>query len=149
MVEKKYKAIDCPVCNEFYFSELTEEDVQDGEDGLDRFCHVCGWKYNIEQIENPKIKNSEGHDIIELKNMFLDLRKQNKNYNYLSSIAPKSKKHKCPVCGKYTFKDVDDHDICPICNWENDSYGESNPDRDGGANAISLNEARRNWNSNN
>lgn len=44
MVEKKYIATDCPVCNEFYFSELTEEDVQDGDDGLNRFCHVCGWK---------------------------------------------------------------------------------------------------------
>lgn len=149
MDEKKYITTDCPVCNEFYFSELTEEDVQDGDDGLSRFCHVCGWKYNVEQIENPALKNSDGHDITELKNMFLDLRKQNKKYNYLLSIAPKAEKHKCPVCGKHIFKDIDDHDICPFCHWENDSYGELNPDSDGGANNISLNEAKRIWNLNN
>ena len=147
MAEKKYKAIDCPVCDEFYFSPLTEEDIEDGENGLDRFCYVCGWKYNPDQIENPLVKDSDGNDITELKKRFLKLRKHNKNYNYLSSIAPKPIKHKCPVCGKYTFKDENDHDICPICNWENDSYGEEYPDSDGGANAISLNESRRIWNS--
>ncbi len=117
-----------------------------GEDGLDRFCYICGWKYNLEQLENPKAKDSEGHDIEELRNNFLKLRKKNKNYNYLSSIAPKPIKHKCPVCGKYTFKDVDDYDICPICGWENETYGETYPDSDGGANSISLNESRRIWN---
>ena len=64
-MEKKYIVTDCPVCNEFYFSELTEEDVQDGDDGLSRFCHVCGWKYNVEQIENPTLKNADGYDIAE------------------------------------------------------------------------------------
>ena len=75
-----------------------------------------------------------------------DFWKKNKNYNYLASIASKPQKHTCPVCGKYVFADINDFDICPICNWENDSYGEEYPDSDGG---ISLNEARRNWNSNN
>ena len=77
-----------------------------------------------------------------------DFWKKNKNYNYLASNAPKPQKHTCPVCVKYVFADIDDFDICPICNWENDSYGEYS-DSDGGANTISLNEARRNWNSNN
>ena len=53
------------------------------------------------------------------------------------------------MCVKYVFADIDDFDICPICNWENDSYGEEYADSDGGVNTISLNEARRNWNSNN
>lgn len=26
----------------------------------------------------------------------------------------------CPVCNRYNFED--DHDICPICGWENDSF---------------------------
>ena len=147
MEEKKYKAIDCPVCDEFYFSPLTEEDIEDGDNGLNRVCHVCGWKYNLEQIENPLVKDSNGNDIAELKKRFLKLRKKNKKYNYFSSIAPKPQKHICPVCGKYVFANIDDFDICPICNWENDSYGEEYPDSDGGANAISLNESRRIWNS--
>ncbi len=28
--------------------------------------------------------------------------------------------HKCPVCGKYEFKDYICHDICPYCGWEDD-----------------------------
>lgn len=114
MGNKKYISIDCPVCDEFNFSLLTEEDIEDGENGLDRFCYVCGWKYNPDQIENSLVKDSDGNDIAELKKRFLKLRKQNKNYNYLASIAPKLQKHTCLVCGKYVFADIDDFDICPI-----------------------------------
>ena len=48
------------------------------------------------------------------------------------------------MCSKYVFADIDDFDICPICNWEDDSYGEEYSDSDGVANTISLNEARCN-----
>ena len=33
--------------------------------------------------------NENGHNISDLKKIFLDLRKKNKNYNYFSSMAPK------------------------------------------------------------
>ena len=51
-------------------------------------------------------------------------------------------KIKCPVCGKYEFNDLNDFDICPVCGWENDVIQLEDPDYDGGANHISLNEAR-------
>lgn len=47
---------------------------------------------------------------------------------------------KCPVCEQHEFEF--DYDICPICGWENDDLQNAFPDRKGGANHISLNEAR-------
>ncbi|UNI72457.1 MAG: cysteine-rich CPCC protein [Chaetfec virus UA24_244] len=45
----------------------------------------------------------------------------------------------CPVCGKEAVRE---YDICPVCNWENDLIQLERPDLGGGANAMSLNEAR-------
>ena len=36
-------------------------------------------------------------------------------------------------------------DICPVCYWEDDSIQSSDPQYRGGANRISLNEARANY----
>ena len=41
--------------------------------------------------------------------------------------------HICPVCGKYTFAEECDYDICKFCGWENNGCSES-----GGANRLSL-----------
>ena len=46
----------------------------------------------------------------------------------------------CPCCGK---EKVREYDICSICSWENDPIQEEHPDLRGGANIMSLNEARR------
>ena len=53
-----------------------------------------------------------------------------------------AEKHKCPVCGKYQFEDWNDMDICEVCDWCNDGVQESEPDYEGGANRMSLNQAR-------
>ncbi len=55
-----------------------------------------------------------------------------------------SKPHLCPVCGQTIFPDVNSFEICEICGWEDDAVQEDDPDYDGGANRISLNEARTN-----
>ena len=52
---------------------------------------------------------------------------------------------KCPVCGEYEFGKEDDYDICPICNWENERYQYEHPNEDGGANKMSLNQAKEAW----
>lgn len=49
---------------------------------------------------------------------------------------------KCPVCGEYTFEEENDFDVCDVCFWENDGIQAKNPDYKGGANKMSLNEAR-------
>lgn len=51
--------------------------------------------------------------------------------------------HLCPCCHKYEFSEFGSYEICPICNWEDDPVQEEEPDYSGGANIMSLNEARR------
>lgn len=46
----------------------------------------------------------------------------------------------CPVCGKGY---VEDYDICEYCGWENDPVQFENPNLAGGANEMSLNQARK------
>ena len=53
-----------------------------------------------------------------------------------------AEKHKCPVCDKYEFEEINSYDVCEICGWEDDALQEKRPDYKGGANRMSLNEAR-------
>ena len=46
----------------------------------------------------------------------------------------------CPVCGLYAYEEK--YDICPICGWENDPVQASDHDYMGGANKISVNQAK-------
>jgi len=48
----------------------------------------------------------------------------------------------CPVCGKYDFPEENSFDICPICGWENDGVQADDHNYAGGANYLSVNEAR-------
>lgn len=50
------------------------------------------------------------------------------------------KKIPCPCCGKTM---VAEHDICEVCLWQNDYVQLDDPDFSGGANEMSLNEARK------
>lgn len=52
---------------------------------------------------------------------------------------------KCPVCGQYEFEMEDDYDICNVCGWENEKYQITHPDEEGGANRMSLNQAKKAW----
>ena len=49
-------------------------------------------------------------------------------------------KRVCPVCGKYTFIEDDNFEICPVCGWEDDGIQRDDPDYAGGANHLSLNQ---------
>ena len=55
-------------------------------------------------------------------------------------------KHKCPVCGKYEFEEYCSLEICEVCGWQDDPIQEKDPDYRSGANKISLNKAKENYN---
>lgn len=52
------------------------------------------------------------------------------------------KKFKCPVCEKHFFETDDDYRVCPVCGWENDGVQNDDHDYAGGANKMSVNQAR-------
>lgn len=56
-------------------------------------------------------------------------------------------KYPCPCCGYLTFDEEPSgtFEICPVCYWEGDNVQNENPNYEGGANGISLNEARKNF----
>lgn len=53
----------------------------------------------------------------------------------------------CPCCGFLTRDETayGSFDICPVCFWEDDDVQALDPDFAGGANDVSLNEARENF----
>ena len=55
--------------------------------------------------------------------------------------------HPCPCCGYLTFDDepCGSFELCPVCFWEDDNVQNDDPVYVGGANGISLNEARNNF----
>lgn len=59
------------------------------------------------------------------------------------------KKYKCPCCGFYTLEsDAGDGplgEICDVCFWEYDPVAHNKPDKLLGANHITLNEAKKNF----
>lgn len=55
------------------------------------------------------------------------------------------KQHLCPICGKHQFSRHDSFEICPICGWENDGVQFNHPDFPGGANPLSQNDYRKQW----
>ena len=51
---------------------------------------------------------------------------------------------KYPVCGR---SNVEEYDICPVCNWENDPVQLLHPSTSRGANQMTLEEARKAYSS--
>ena len=53
----------------------------------------------------------------------------------------------CPCCGYLTFYETPSgtFKICPVCFWEDDNTQNENSNYEGGANGISLNQAKKNF----
>jgi hypothetical protein len=54
-------------------------------------------------------------------------------------------KKKCPVCGYYTLPARSIFEDCPVCGWEDDPLQSKQPDYEGGANEMSLNQYKAWW----
>jgi uncharacterized protein YuzE len=53
----------------------------------------------------------------------------------------------CPCCRSTALTTRGKYEICNKCGWEDDPVQAENPDLAGGANALSLNQAREKWQS--
>jgi hypothetical protein len=53
----------------------------------------------------------------------------------------------CPCCGYLTLEQrpPGTWEVCPVCGWEDDPVQFEDPSYEGGANQVSLAEARRNY----
>ncbi|MCX6182772.1 MAG: CPCC family cysteine-rich protein [Bacteroidetes bacterium] len=58
-------------------------------------------------------------------------------------------KYKCPCCGFYTLNDKAENtfQFCPVCYWEDDGVQFQEPNYQGGANSVSLMQAKENFKS--
>lgn len=56
-------------------------------------------------------------------------------------------RYPCTCCGLWTLSDPStaSYEICPVCYWESDPVQREDPTYSGGANGISLRQARRNF----
>ena len=57
------------------------------------------------------------------------------------------KYYKCPCCGYKTLREEPPgtDEICNVCFWHDDYVQFQDPDYEGGANRVSLNQARENF----
>nr|WP_217895895.1 CPCC family cysteine-rich protein [Marininema halotolerans] len=53
----------------------------------------------------------------------------------------------CPCCGYLTFDEdsLGEYEICAVCFWEDDPVQREDPTYAGGANTMSLEQARKNF----
>ena len=139
----------CPVCDKFEFEPLSWADIACDITPSDSYCLNCGWHYSTRQIENPNLKNDANEmSLYEYRMWYKKRLEENPEYNYFNESVENyiPTPHKCPVCGKYEFKDKSCFDICPYCGWEDDGLFEDNPNIPGGANETSLNKYRKAYN---
>jgi len=56
-------------------------------------------------------------------------------------------KYKCPCCEYYTFEEKPNgkYDTCKVCFWEDDPIQLNDPTYEGGANHVSLMQAKKNY----
>lgn len=59
--------------------------------------------------------------------------------------SDKTRRYKCPCCGYYTLTESGQWEICDVCFWEDDPIQAASPDLEAGANNMSLNQARKNF----
>lgn len=48
----------------------------------------------------------------------------------------------CACCAQKTLPENSAFEICPVCGWQDDDIQNDDPDFEGGANDMSLNQAK-------
>ena len=103
------------------------------EEGMRRYC-----KHSRLEYEGMLWGRHEGYTID-----FMDEEKQRQAVAFAEKLFAADRI--CPCCGQHYFTEKNAYEICPVCGWEDDPVQRRDPDFAGGANACSLNEARREY----
>lgn len=103
------------------------------EEGLRRYC-----KHSQLEYEGMLWGRHEGYTID-----FMDEEKQKQAVAFAERLIAADRI--CPCCGQHYFTEKNAYEICPVCGWEDDPVQRRDPDFAGGANTLSLNEARREY----
>jgi len=133
---EQVKSMLCPVCGEFYFSELSQDELDEGVSPNSIQCTHCGWFYDLDQLTDNNLANKTNTlCLLDYKNQYMEKVSLNPKYDYLEENQQKPEAHLCPVCGEHKFKDTSSFEVCPICGWEDDGFVDGD-----GANNMSLSE---------
>ena len=105
---KQIKPMLCPVCGRFYFSELTDVDIEQLRMTPNTTqCSRCGWFYDLEQVTNPDLEHESNEmSLNQYKKWYQEKIKENPDWEYYEDFIGESEPHKCPVCGEYEFEDA-------------------------------------------
>lgn len=57
-------------------------------------------------------------------------------------MEEETNRHLCPCCGKCWFESYNSLEICDVCYWQDDAVQNEDLDYMGGANPMSLNQAK-------
>ena len=142
---KQIKPMICPVCGKFYFTELNDVAIdQLGLTPNTTQCSMCGWFYDLEQMENPNLeKQANVMSLNQYKKWYESKINDNPKWAYYQDFIGESTPHVCPVCGEHKFSDELSYEICPICGWEDNGF-EDSPDEKPGPFSMSFRE-KKEW----
>ena len=110
------------------------------------FETLTNWANAIECRDDLEFENEKMQEIIfELANPEINGEITKERLNEIVTLL--ERKYKCPCCGFYTLDDKADNtfQICPVCYWEDDGVQLNDPYYEGGANVVSLYQARENF----
>lgn len=67
--------------------------------------------------------------------------------SFWSPVPASPIKHPCPCCGYHTLREQPPgtFQTCPVCLWDDDNIQFEDPTYEGGANRVSLRQARKSF----
>lgn len=127
-----------------YATEVTEALMEYGFNALNLDKIWCGYFEGNEKSE--KVQKKAGFKFIERIEIEWPVFRRNM-VEYVNCLTrsewEEQIQRKCPCCKRHYFSEKNAYEICPVCGWEDDKIQRRDPEFAGGANAVSLNEARK------
>ena len=110
-----------------------------------------GWVAHLVGVEDGAVAGREIHDVLldvlepgdgQWPDWFIEAAA-----DLAARDTPPGRRYACPCCGYLTLDEppTGTYDICEVCFWEDDGVQFRDLDSEGGANKVSLSQARANF----